>query len=190
MLSPDERSVDLLYRTYRYLRLKNVGDERPFSSLRRSVEHEALVALQARDVGVATPRMRAIAAGRRRLDAHRLRDDRRAVASTTMDGHDGHRIGSSRELWGQVACLREHRIAHRDLRRANVLVDGDDEPWLTGFAFSEVAASDDQLDGDIAQLLAALSLTVGRRPRRVECRRDTRSAARWGPRCRGCSPTR
>ena len=59
VLSPDERSVDLLYRTYRYLRLKNVGDERPFSSLRRSVEHEAFVALQARDVGVATPRMRA-----------------------------------------------------------------------------------------------------------------------------------
>ena len=52
VLSPDERSIDLLYRTYRYLRLKNVGDERPFSSLRRSVEHEAFVALQARDVGV------------------------------------------------------------------------------------------------------------------------------------------
>ena len=55
VLSPDERSVDLLYRTYRYLRLKNVGDERPFSSLRRSIEHEALVALHARDVGVPTP---------------------------------------------------------------------------------------------------------------------------------------
>src|SRR5207344_2598413 len=51
VLSPDERSVDLLHRTYRYLRLKNVGDERPFSSLRRTVEHEALVSLQARDVG-------------------------------------------------------------------------------------------------------------------------------------------
>ena len=41
------------------------------------------------------------------------------------------------------------------------LVDGDEKPWLTGFAFSEIAASDDQLDGDVAQLLAALSLTVG-----------------------------
>ncbi|HEX5586154.1 MAG TPA: hypothetical protein VFZ17_02505, partial [Acidimicrobiia bacterium] len=59
--SPAERSADLLYRVYRYLRFKNVGDERPFSSLRRSVEHEALVALQARDVGVRTPRLRAIA---------------------------------------------------------------------------------------------------------------------------------
>ena len=66
-----------------------------------------------------------------------------------------------RDLWAQVACLREHRIAHRDLRRANVLADERGEPWLTGFAFSEVAATDDQIDGDVAQLLAALSLTVG-----------------------------
>ena len=75
----------------------------------------------------------------------------------------GHEVSDRflRDLWAQVARLREHRIAHRDLRRANVLVDGDGEPWLTGFAFSEVAASDDQIDGDVAQLLAALSLTVG-----------------------------
>ena len=56
VLSPEERSADLLFRIYRYLRLKNVGDERPFRSLRRAVEREALVALQARDVGVRTPR--------------------------------------------------------------------------------------------------------------------------------------
>ena len=159
VLSPDERSVDLLYRTYRYLRLKNVGDERPFSSLRRSVEHEALVALQARDVGVATPRMRALAevGDDSMLIAYEMVDARR------LDHMDGQEVSDRflRELWGHVTCLREHRIAHRDLRRANVLVDSNDRPWITGFAFSEVAASDDQLDGDVAQLLAALALTVG-----------------------------
>ena len=159
VLSPDERSVDLLFRTYRYLRLKNVGDERPFSSLRRSVEHEALVSLQARDVGVATPRMRAIA---------QVGEDSMLIAYEMVDGRrldhmDGHEVTDHvlREVWGQVACLREHHIAHRDLRQANVLVDGNGEPWLTGFAFSDVAADADQLDGDVAQLLAALSLTVG-----------------------------
>jgi uncharacterized protein (TIRG00374 family) len=160
VLSPDERSVDLLYRTYRYLRLKNVGDERPFSSLRRSVEHEALVALQARDVGVATPRMRALAevGDDSMLIAYEMIDARR------LDHVDGQEVSDRylNELWGHGKRLREHRIAHRDLRRANLLVDDDDDrPWITGFAFSEVAASDDQLDGDIAQLLAALSLTVG-----------------------------
>jgi uncharacterized protein (TIRG00374 family) len=159
VLSPDERSVDLLYRTYRYLRLKNVGDERPFSSLRRSIEHEALVALQARDVGVSTPRMRALA---------EVGEDSMLIAYEMVDAHRLDHLGAEhvtdeflRELWRQVACLRKHRIAHRDLRRANVLVDADDAPWITGFAFSEVAASNDQLDGDIAELVAALSLTVG-----------------------------
>jgi undecaprenyl-diphosphatase len=159
VLSPDERSIDLLYRTYRYLRLKNVGDERPFSSLRRSVEHEAFVALQARDVGVATPRMRAVAevGEDSMLIAYEMVEARR------LDHMHGHEISDQflRDLWAQVNRLREHHIAHRDLRRANILVDTHGEPWLTGFAFSEVAASDDQIDGDVAQLLAALSLTVG-----------------------------
>ena len=48
VLGRDERDADLLFRVYRYLMLKNVGDERPFSTLRRSVEHEALLALKAR----------------------------------------------------------------------------------------------------------------------------------------------
>ena len=90
----------------------------------------------------------------------------------------GHEVSDRflRELWAQVTCLREHRIAHRDLRRANVLVDADGEPWLTGFAFSEVAASDEQLDGDVAQLLAALSLTVGAERSVTQRGRDARSA--------------
>ena len=104
VLSPDERSVDLLYRTYRYLRLKNVGDERPFSSLRRSVEHEALVALQARDVGVATPRMRAIA---------EVGEDSMLIAYEMVDGHridhmHAHEVSDEflRDLWAEVVRLQ------------------------------------------------------------------------------------
>jgi uncharacterized protein (TIRG00374 family) len=159
VLSPDERSIDLLYRTYRYVRLKNVGDERPFSSLRRSVEHEAFVALQARDVGVATPRMRAVA----QVGQDSMLIAYEMIPGQRLDHLHGHEVSDRllRDLWAQVACLRQHRIAHRDLRRANVLAGDDGQPWLTGFSFSEVAASDEQIDGDVAQLLAALSVTVG-----------------------------
>ena len=159
VLSPDERSVDLLYRTYRYLRFKNVGDERPFSSLRRSVEHEALASLLARDVGVATPRMRAIA----EVGEDSMLIAYEMVEAERLDHLPGDEVSDQflRELWQHVTRLREHRIAHRDLRAANILVAPDSKPWITGFAFSEVAATDDQLDGDVAQLLAALSLTVG-----------------------------
>ena len=57
VLGRDERSADLMFRIYRFLRLKDVGDRGPFSSLQRMVEHEALVALYANDMGVLTPRL-------------------------------------------------------------------------------------------------------------------------------------
>ena len=60
-LGEDQRSADLLFRIYRKLGRRDLGDERPFSSLRRTVEHEALVALAARDVGILTPRLVAFA---------------------------------------------------------------------------------------------------------------------------------
>ena len=55
-LGRDERSADLLFRVYRWVQRHDLGDERPFSSLRRAVEHEAFVALAARDLGIRTPR--------------------------------------------------------------------------------------------------------------------------------------
>ena len=57
VLGRDERSADLMFRIYRFLRLKDVGDRGPFSSLQRMVEHEALVALYANDMGILTPRL-------------------------------------------------------------------------------------------------------------------------------------
>jgi undecaprenyl-diphosphatase len=60
VLGESERAADLMYRVYRFLRLKDVGDDRPFSSLQRAVEHEALISLAARDIGVHTPRMRGV----------------------------------------------------------------------------------------------------------------------------------
>ena len=61
VLGRDERSADLMFRLYRKLQRHDLGDGRPFSSLRRAVEHEALLALAARDLGVRTPRLRTIA---------------------------------------------------------------------------------------------------------------------------------
>ena len=54
-LGEDQRSADLLFRVYRWLNRRDLGDERPFSSLRRGVEHEALVALAARATSASAP---------------------------------------------------------------------------------------------------------------------------------------
>ena len=54
-LGRDERAADLLFRIYRFIRLKNVGDERPFSSLRRTVEHEGAGGAEGPRLGRARP---------------------------------------------------------------------------------------------------------------------------------------
>jgi uncharacterized membrane protein YbhN (UPF0104 family) len=159
VLDAEQRAADLLFRAYRFIRLKNVGDERPFSSLRRTVEHEALVSLMARDVAARTPRLRAVAAVGR--DSIVLAYDR--IDGTSLDRVPDEAVTSSvmQGIWQQVAILRRHRIAHRDLRRANIFLDAAGAPWLIDFGFSEVAAAKALLDADVAQLLVALALDVG-----------------------------
>jgi uncharacterized protein (TIRG00374 family) len=160
VVNPADRSADLLYRTYRLIRWKDVGDERPFASLRRGVEHEALVSFQARDVGVSTPRLRAVAAVGNESMLLAYDAVPKATPLTEIDParlHDD----VLRDLWEQVAVLRRHRIGHRALQRANILIDADGRPWLRGFAYSEIAAPDTVLDADIAQLLTVVGLEVG-----------------------------
>jgi undecaprenyl-diphosphatase len=159
VLGSQERAADLMFRIYRFLRFKNVGDDRPFSSLRRTVEHEALVALLARDVGVRTPRLRGVVdvGSDSLLLAYEMIDGR------SLDGVSDDQVTDElvRGIWGQVALLRGHRIAHRDLRRANVFVGDDEVPWMIDFGFSEIAVEDGLLDADVAQLLASLAVPVG-----------------------------
>ncbi len=57
----ERRAADLLNRLYRFIRYKHAGDDRPFASLEQSIEHEALMAYVARDAGVRTPGVRAVA---------------------------------------------------------------------------------------------------------------------------------
>jgi undecaprenyl-diphosphatase len=159
VLGADQRAADLLFRLYRMVHLRNVGDERPFSSLRRTVEHEALVALQARDVGVRTPRLRCVAPVG--TDSFLLCYD--IIDGSSLDGVDEDQLTDQVlvGLWEQVAMLRQYRIAHRDLRLANVFLSDDGEPWLIDFGFSEIAASTMLLKADVAQLIAALAVAVG-----------------------------
>jgi undecaprenyl-diphosphatase len=64
-------------------------------------------------------------------------------------------------IWGQIETLRYFRIAHRDLRLANLFLGADGVVALIDFGFSELAASDLLLRTDIAELLASLSVAVG-----------------------------
>ncbi len=159
VLGSEQRAADLLFRAYRFLRFKNVGDDRPFSSLRRTVEHEALIALLARNDHVRTPRLRGVV----EVGTDSMLLAYEMLGGVSLDGLDGDEISDELMIgiWDQVAILRSHRIAHRDLRRANVFVQEDGEPWLIDFGFSEVAVDDEILDADTAQLLCSLAVAAG-----------------------------
>lgn len=159
VLGTDELAADLMRRAYRAVRFRDTGDDRPFTSVRRSVEHVALVSHQARDVGVRTPRLRSLAAVDQ--DSFLIAFDR--VEGETLDALDVADWTDDilREVWRQVGELRSHRIAHRDLRAGNVLIDEAGRPWIVGLWRAEVASSEAQLRADLAQMMTALALDVG-----------------------------
>lgn len=156
-LGRDERSADLMFRAYRWVRLRKTGDHRPFVSLRRAVEHEALVSLQAGALGVQTPKIVGVAeAG---VDGMILAYE--AIPGRSADQLDDISDDALEAIWSMVSELHKKRIAHRDLRLANIFMDDDGEPWLIDFGFSELAASDQLLGTDVAELLSSTAAVVG-----------------------------
>lgn len=159
VLGGDERSADLLFRIWRFLQPRNFGDQRPFSSLRRGVEHEALVAVMARQFGVRTPLVVGLATAR----PNGVVLAYEAVAGRSLDKLAPGELTDEvlAEAWRQLAVLRAHRIAHRDLRLANVMLGDDGELFLIDFGFSELAAEDLLIHTDLVEMLASSATVVG-----------------------------
>jgi undecaprenyl-diphosphatase len=162
----DQRNADLLFKLYRFVVFRDLDDEQPFVSAKRQLEAEALVDLLAEKAGVRSPEVLAIATledgttllAHRGLDAAGLDSvDPDRLTNDVLDG-----------LWTQVARLHSARIAHRDLRLANTMIDAGGACWLVDFGFAQTSAGDRALARDVAEMLASQSTAV--EPRRVvEC---------------------
>jgi undecaprenyl-diphosphatase len=154
----DQRNADLLFKLFRFIAYRNLDDEKPFSSPKHQLEIEALSDLLAAKAGVRTPAVVAVAtvAGGTTLLAHRGLD------ASGLDTVDPDRLTESvlRGLWEQVAVLHGARIAHRDLRLANVMIDTGDNPWIVDFGFAAIAATDRALARDVAEMLASQAIVV------------------------------
>ena len=159
-LGADERSADLLFRTYRRIQPRDLGDEKADASLRRAVEHEALVSLMAQQFGVRTPRVVGFAAT---ADPAGFALAYEAIAGRSLDRLAPEEMTDDvlGQVWEQLGLLRSHRVAHRDLRLANVFLAEDGRAWIIDFGFSEIAASDLLLATDLAELTASLATAVG-----------------------------
>src|SRR5689334_13861548 len=157
-LGSDQRDADLLYRAYRAVRLRNVGDTRPAASLFHAVEHQALVGLMAERAGVSAPGVdRVVRAGDTALLVMPW------AGGCALDRLPAGQIGADllARLWAEVGKLHRAGIAHRSLRAANVMADLAKPPTIVDFSFSELDATPRQMDLDVAELLASLATLVG-----------------------------
>jgi undecaprenyl-diphosphatase len=158
-LGSDQRDADLLYRAYRFARLRNVGDTRPAASLIQAVEHQALAGTMAERAGVRVPRVERVI---KAADGTALLVTER-VDGSSLEGLPAGRISDEllRRLWTEVDRLHRAAIAHRALRAGNVMVDRAGQPWLTDFSFSDLTATQRHKDLDLAELTASLAILVG-----------------------------
>jgi len=159
VLNQDNRSAEIMFRVFRALFLRNTGDERPTSSLKRSVEHEALLSLRATAAGIPTPAL---------LTVSDVGNDAMLLAFEGIDGDSLDRLDPDEisndvldTVWAQVVQLQAHGIAHRDLRLANIFAARDGGLYLIDFGFAELAASELLLATDLAELLASTAPVVG-----------------------------
>jgi uncharacterized protein (TIRG00374 family) len=159
VLGSDQRDADLLYRVYRFLRLRGIGDTRPAASLIQAAERQALVAVMAERAGVAVPAIRQVI---KSADGSVLLAMER-VDGSSLDLVPAQRVSDTmiQELWKQVDGLHRAKIAHRSLRAANIVIDGTARPWIVDFSFSELGATGRQIALDIAELLASLAVITG-----------------------------
>ena len=157
-LGSDQRDADLLYRAYRAVRLRNVGDTRPAASLFQAVERQALAGVMAERAGVSVPGVdRIVRAGDTALLVLEW------VDGCSLDRLPAGQVGDDllARLWAEVGTLHRAGIAHRSLRAANVMVSPAGQPTIIDFGFSELAATQRQQDLDVAELLASLAALAG-----------------------------
>ncbi len=161
MYGPHQRSGGALRQVWRILRLRENETAPLQASMRRAVEHRALMAIAIGDLGIANTETIAVGLLDRgwTFYAHkRIRGEplKRCHASTPVA-----------EVWESLRKLQEHQISHGDLRDKEITVSNG-AVFFGGFGSAEYGATDNQLQADIAQLLVT---TIGalRRGRGRRC---------------------
>jgi uncharacterized membrane protein YbhN (UPF0104 family) len=150
LYGPHQRSGGALRQLWWKLRLRGSETAPLQTSLRRAVEHRALMAIAIGEVGVANTSPIAVAA----LDRGWTLYAHKPVQGTSLD-ECVHETPVGRP-WESLRRLHEHQISHGDLSCHEITVDNG-TVLFGGFGAAEYGATDAQLQSDIAQLLVTTS---------------------------------
>ncbi|MGB3481915.1 MAG: lysylphosphatidylglycerol synthase transmembrane domain-containing protein [Mycobacterium sp.] len=157
LYGPNQRSGGALRQFWSLVRLRNRETAPLHASMRRAVEHRALMGIAIGDVGVANTTTVAVAD----LDRGWTLYAHTPARGTPIAGCTGEMAAAS--AWASLKVLHEHQIAHGDLRARELTVD-DGVTLFGGFDSSEFGASDVHLQSDIAQLLVTTTHLYGPSP--------------------------
>jgi glycosyltransferase 2 family protein len=150
LYGPHQRSGGALLQLWRKLRLRRSETAPLVASMRRAVEHRALMAIAIGDVGVANTSTIAVAS----LDRGWMLYAHKPVRGTPLD--ECAKATPVARAWESLRILNDHQISHGDLRADEITVDGG-TVLFGGFGTAEYGATDTQLQSDIAALLVTTS---------------------------------
>ncbi|MBU3059964.1 flippase-like domain-containing protein [Nocardia sp. NEAU-G5] len=150
MYGQNQRSRGMLRQLRRWVAIRSSERTPVFASMRRHVEHRALLGIAIGDLGLASNKPLTVAALERgwTLYAHTVP---RGTALSASDGEAVH-VG----VWQALANMHRAQISHGDLRAEEIRV-ADGRVLFGGFSAAEFGAYDTRFQADVAQLM----LTTG-----------------------------
>jgi glycosyltransferase 2 family protein len=154
LYGPHQRSGGALRQAWRILRLRDSETAPLQASMRRAVEHRALMVIAINDLGVANTSTIAVGGLDRgwNLYAHK-----RIRGAPLKECHNSIPVT---QVWEALRTLQDHQISHGDLRDKEITVSNG-AVFFGGFGSAEYGANENQLQADIAQLLVTTSALYG-----------------------------
>ncbi len=153
----DQREVDWLYRSWRIVVYRDLGDAPALVSPQHRVEHEALMLTLAHTAGVRVPRVFTASP----IDEGEAVLARSWVAGRSLAELETVDATTLRRCWEAVAALHRAGIAHGALDADAIVVEPSGRPVLVGFAAAGAHATRERLARDVAELCTSTALLVG-----------------------------
>jgi glycosyltransferase 2 family protein len=154
MYGPNQRSGGFLRQFWRWLRLRDRETAPLQPSMRRAVEHRALMAIAIGDLGVANTSTMAMAPLDRGWTLYAHTPPSGTPIENCLDDTAVARV------WESLGALHDCQISHGDLRSREITIDYGTARF-GGFGSAEYGATDEQLQADVAQLLVTTTELYG-----------------------------
>ncbi|WP_245717437.1 lysylphosphatidylglycerol synthase transmembrane domain-containing protein [Nocardia jejuensis] len=150
----NQRSRGALRQLRRWLTVRSSEHVALFSSMRRAVEHRALMGFAIADLGLASTKPLTVAALDRdwMLYAHTIRSGK------SLSSSDGEQTLAM--VWQALQIMHQAQISHGDLRAEEIRIN-DGAVQFAGFTYAEFGAYDVRFDSDVAQLLLSSAALFG-----------------------------